>query len=111
MNTTANGRLLPFRAIDTGRQTIRTRYHGPDANRGSRITATAGAGSLTIPYPRECHGHSGDAHARACEALAAKLEWGGEWRGGAVPNSPDYVWVDISGTVPATGLLAAVVSP
>ena len=54
-------------------QAIVTRYLGPTNYRGSRIKATADAGSITISYPHELSGE--DVHRAAAEALRAKLGW------------------------------------
>jgi hypothetical protein len=54
-------------------QAIVTRYLGPTDTRGSRIKATADAGSVTIPYPHELSGEA--VHRAAAEALLVKLGW------------------------------------
>jgi len=60
-------------------QAIQTRYFGPTNSRGSRIKATAAAGSITIPYPHELSGQA--VHRAAAEALAHKLGWNAEHYG------------------------------
>ena len=50
---------------------IRTRYIGPTNTRGSRIRATNGARSVTIPYPHELSAE--DAHIEAADKLIMVL--------------------------------------
>lgn len=71
------------------RQAITTRYHGPTSTRGSRITARASAGSVTLPYDHSLDGV--DNHALAAHNLANKLGWVGVWVGGMTHGS-DCVW-------------------
>ena len=54
-------------------QAIHTKYLPATNTRGSRIKATAGAGSVTIPYPHELSGQA--VHRAAAEALCVKLNW------------------------------------
>lgn len=69
---------------------IRTVYRGPTNTRGARIYASAEGGNrASIPYPHELN--QGEAHAKAAEALAAKMKWNGEWVGGGFADC--YVWV------------------
>ncbi len=70
-------------------QAIVTRYHGPTNTRGSRISATACGGRVVVPY--DYAGEVFDNHAAAAMALAAKLNWGGEWAGGVLPSG-DYAF-------------------
>ena len=54
-------------------QAITTRYHGPTNVRGSRIKATAAAGSITLGYD---HALTLDGnHEAAAKALANKFGW------------------------------------
>lgn len=71
-------------------QAIQTKYLGATNNRGSRIKATAGAGSVTIPYPHELSDHA--VHRVAAQALADKFGWKGELLGGTLPNG-DHAFV------------------
>jgi hypothetical protein len=64
------------------RQAIITKYHGPTNTRGSRISAKAAAGSITVPYE---YGNN-NPHAIAAATLARKLEWFGEWLAGGMPD-------------------------
>jgi len=78
-------------------QAIVTKYFGPGNVKGSRIKATASAGSVTIPYD---HSLNTDAnHAKAAEALARKFSWVGYWCGGGMPegNGNVFVCVEIDG--------------
>lgn len=67
------------------RQAITTKFLGPTNARGSRIKATAGAGSLTVNWD---HSKSlEDNHKEAAMALARKLDWRGSWIGGGLPDA------------------------
>ena len=75
-------------------QAIRTVYLGPTNSRGSRIKATAAAGSITVPYHygNEC------AHAIAAQALLDKLGWKGDMFGGTLPDgSHAFVFINRTG--------------
>jgi hypothetical protein len=66
-------------------QAIVTKFHGPGNVRGSRVSARADAGSITVGW-----NHSknvGDNHAAAALALLQKLGWDGRWIGGGLPGS------------------------
>lgn len=73
-------------------QAIQTRYHGPTNSRGSRISAKADAGRISIPYPYALSGVAG--HKAAAVALCKKLGWDGAETlvGGQLPNG-DYAFV------------------
>lgn len=76
------------------RQAIVTKYHGPSNSRGSRVTAKAQAGSVTVSWD---HALNSDAnHAKAAEALAEKYGWSGTLAGGALPSGDGYCFVFIS---------------
>lgn len=82
-------------------QSIRTKYHGPSNVRGSRIKATAAAGSVTVGYS---HAHDSEGnHIRAAQALAAKMGWSGEYVGGC---NPDGSWTFVNVSRPFTGFRA-----
>lgn len=77
-------------------QAILTKYLGPTNVRGSRIKATARAGSVTASYD-----HALDAdgnHKAAAAALCAKMGWTGDshkgsWVMGFLPNGDmAHVW-------------------
>ncbi len=55
-------------------QAIQTKYFGPTNHNGSRIKATAAAGSVTVDYDHALN--VGDNHKAAAAALVAKLGWG-----------------------------------
>lgn len=80
------------KVTQTGRQAITTKYLGPTNTRGSRIKASAWAGSVTVPYDDELD--QMEAHAAAARALIEKLGWGGSWRGGGSPTGCGYVFVN-----------------
>lgn len=78
-------------------QAIRTRYHGATNTRGSRITATCEAGSLTLP--RDYSLNIDQDYARVARCLAERLGWEGVYHGGSFGG--DYYWVCESGWTPA----------
>lgn len=88
-------------------QAIVTRYHGPTNARGARISATAEAGRIYIPYPHELN--ATEAHAAAARAFAERWGWAGRWVGGASPDGRGYVFVCVERawgadfTVPTAG--------
>lgn len=74
-------------------QAITVRYHGPSNVRGSRLKATAAAGSVTIGYPSELN--SAEGKALAARKLCEKMQWAGLWfAGGAHDESTVFVCVD-----------------
>jgi hypothetical protein len=72
-------------------QAIVTKYIGPSNIRGSRVKATAAAGSVTLHWDSSLN--SDDNHARAAEALATKYGWRGNWYGGGMPDGRGNVYV------------------
>jgi hypothetical protein len=66
------------------RQVIETKYLAPTNNRGSRIKASCQGGSITVPFDYSLN--TNDRHLAAAVALAEKLEWKGELKGGWLPN-------------------------
>lgn len=72
-------------------QAIVTKYIGPSNIRGSRIKATAAAGSIYVHYDDSLS--SEKAHAKAAEALANKYGWKGFWYQGGMPNDAGYCFV------------------
>lgn len=82
-------------------QAIVTRYFGPGNVRGSRIKATAAAGSITLPY--DCSLSITANHARAAKALADKFKWRGVWFGGGHPSDSGSVFVCVA-AAPHTSL-------
>jgi hypothetical protein len=70
---------------------IVTKYIGPSNTKGSRIKATAAAGSVTISYDDSLN--SENAHAKAAEALANKFGWPGHWHMGGLPDDRGYCFV------------------
>ena len=72
-------------------QAITTKYIGPANVRGSRIKATAAAGSITLHWDDALN--SDDNHKAAARALATKLGWDyGEWIAGVTKDGAS-VWV------------------
>lgn len=74
------------------RQAIITKFHGPTNVRGSRIKATAAAGSVTVHYDHALNQQGN--HDAAAKALALKLDWKGAWYAGGLPSQDGncYVW-------------------
>jgi len=81
-------------------QAIVTRYLPPTNLKGSRIKATAAAGSVTVHIDHALNIEQN--HAKAAEALAHKYNWRGQWFMGGLPSDAGYCFVcaDIAGTVP-----------
>lgn len=77
-------------------QAIVTKYLGPTNARGSRVKASAEAGSLTLSWNDSLN--SDQNHARAAQALAKRFGWHGNWYGGAIPGIA-YAWVLASNAV------------
>ena len=74
-------------------QAIVTKYHGPTNTRGSRISASAGAGRVSVGYDHRLNQEQN--HAAAARALAEKMEWSGELAQGGMPDSSGYAFVFI----------------
>ena len=72
-------------------QAITTKFIAPTNFKGSRVKATAQAGSITLHWSHALN--SEDNHTAAAEALAIKLDWKGAWHSGAMPNSSGYTFV------------------
>jgi hypothetical protein len=70
-------------------QAIQTKYHGPTNTRGSRLTAKCDAGRVVVSYNHSMNGQQN--HRAAAIALAAKLDWDGDWQGGQLPDG-SYAW-------------------
>jgi hypothetical protein len=77
------------------RQAIVTKYLGPTNHRGSRVKATAQAGSITIHWDDALDVSAN--HARAALALAKKFGWAvgalDRFHVGALPNNCGYCFV------------------
>jgi len=72
-------------------QAITTRYIGPTNTRGSRVKATASAGSVTLHWDDALNSEQN--HNRAAEALANKFKWKGTYYGGGMPDGKGNVYV------------------
>jgi len=75
------------------RQAIETKYLGPTDFRGTRIKATAQAGSVTVSWDHALDVN--DNHAKAAEALARKYGWTGTWVAGGLANERGNVYVQV----------------
>lgn len=76
-------------------QAIETRYLPATNSRGSRIKATAWAGSVAIPYPHELNIEDG--HRAAANALIHKLGWTGTYAQGGNAKGTGYHFVNVQG--------------
>lgn len=86
------------------RQAIVTKFLGPTNSRGSRIKATASAGSIIVPWD---YGLGiDDNHRAAAKALADKFGRGGTWIGGGMPDGTGNVYVDTTGAEPFSATAA-----
>ena len=72
-------------------QAITTKYLGPTNHRGGRVKATSQAGSLTVEWDHALNPN--DNHTAAAKALATKMQWVGEWHGGAMPSGNGNCYV------------------
>jgi hypothetical protein len=74
------------------RQAITTKYIGPTNYRGSRVKATAYAGSIVVPWDSDLDVDAN--HEAAARALSAKYGW--PWKnvyGGSLPDGRGNVYV------------------
>jgi hypothetical protein len=76
-------------------QAIETRYVKPTNTKGSRIKATAAAGSITIGYDHALN--TDGAHKAAADALIAKMGWTGTFAQGGNAKGDGYVFVNVAG--------------
>ena len=76
-------------------QAIETRYLGPTNTKGSRIKATAAAGSVTVPYDYALS--TEEAHAIAAYTLVTKLGWTGTFAQGGNVKGDGYYFVNVRG--------------
>lgn len=72
-------------------QAITTKYLSPTNVKGSRIKATASAGSITLHLDHALGIEAN--HAKAAEALASKFNWRGNWFRGGMPDDAGYCFV------------------
>ena len=71
---------------------IRTRFHGPSNNYGSRFSATDGDGNKVVKSRDFALTADGN-HERVAQALADKMGWKGELRGGEFNGDHYFVFV------------------
>lgn len=72
-------------------QAIVTKFISPTYTQGSRIKATASAGSVMLQWDHSLNVERN--HAKAAKALADKFEWSGVWFQGGMPDDSGYVFV------------------
>ena len=77
-----------------GYQAIVTKYLGPTNVCGSRVKATASAGSVTLHWDDSLNSDAN--HARAAKALADKYGWEGIWFEGGMPEGKGNVYVSVA---------------
>ncbi len=77
------------------RQAIVTKYLGPTNFRGSRVKASAQAGSVTVSWDDALDSDAN--HTRAAEALANKFGWPGAFCAGGSPDGKGNVYVICEG--------------
>jgi hypothetical protein len=77
-------------------QAIETKYMGPTNTRGSRIKATAAAGSVMVPFDYQLNPDGN--HKAAADALIAKMGWQGTFAQGGNVKGDGYVFVNVEGT-------------
>lgn len=80
-------------------QAIVTKYIGPTNTRGSRIKASAAAGSIMMP--RDDSLGIEENHAKAAEMLARKFNWTGRYFQGGMPSDDGYCFVSSENGIPA----------
>jgi hypothetical protein len=61
-------------------QAITTKYLGPTNVRGARVKASAGAGSMIVPWDSAMNLDAN--HRFAAKQLAMRQGWSGRWHGG-----------------------------
>ena len=71
-------------------QAITTKYIGPANVKGSRVKATAQAGSVTLDWDDSLNSEQN--HRIAAEALARKYGWHGTWISGWLPDGSAQCW-------------------
>lgn len=81
-------------------QAITTKFHGPGNVRGSRVSATAEAGRISLEWDHRLN--PDENHKAAAVAFARKFGWKGTLVGGHLPksNSSHMAWVFTSDLSP-----------
>ena len=72
-------------------QAITTKYLGPTNVHGSRVKATAEAGSVTLSWDHALN--TDENHIAAAKVLAEKFNWAGNYVGGALHGTSGYAFV------------------
>lgn len=81
-------------------QAITTKYVGPSNVRGSRVKATASAGSVTLHWDDALNSEQN--HTAAAMALAKKYEWKGSYYGGGTEHGYVFVCADTNSSASFT---------
>lgn len=78
------------------KQAIVTKFLGATNHTGSRIKATAYAGSITVGYKDELSNEEN--HSEAAKLLAKKYGWDtkNDYVGGSMPNECGYIFVAVN---------------
>lgn len=79
-------------AYSNGRQAIVVKFMPCTDTKSARMKATSQAGSVTVGYDYAVSASAN--YSQACDALLAKLGWGGKWIGSQMPNG-DYAFVQV----------------
>lgn len=79
-------------------QAITTQYLCLTNFKGSRVKATAAAGSVTLHWDDALN--TDDNHMKAAQALANKFGWRGRWFGGSLPKGMGNVYVQCEDGIP-----------
>jgi hypothetical protein len=87
--------LVPTTGVSEMFQAIETKHIKPTNTKGSRIKASAWAGSITVGYDYELS--TDNAHKAAADALIAKLEWKGKFAQGGNVKGDGYYFVEVEG--------------
>ena len=78
-------------------QAITTKYFGPSNVKGSRVKATASAGSITLHWDHALNAEQN--HTAAAKALVDKFKWNGQYVQGGLPNDSGYCFVCLTGEI------------
>ena len=72
-------------------QAIVTKYRGATNTRGSRVSAQADAGRISVPWDHALN--ADENHVAAARAYAVKFGWSGTWTMGGLPGNVGNVFV------------------
>jgi hypothetical protein len=87
--------LVPTTGVSEMFQAIETKHIKPTNTKGSRIKASAWAGTITVGYDYALS--TDNAHKAAADALMAKLGWTGKFAQGGNVKGDGYYFVEVEG--------------